>query len=221
MPVPGNDFLTGYDWLALHHQYETRARLQRPRVVFLGDSTTYLWGNGGRDAPGSAEWNARFFPLGAANFGIPGDMTQNVPGGSGPANSRASRVAVVQVGVNNLTHQYSPDDTAAGIAEILRAIRIRSPTTRILLLGILPAGATADNSIRLAIRDVNSRIEPLGRSPGVDYLDIGGVLLRPDGTFPPGEMAGDLHPTATGYHLLADALEGTLRGLLHGARARP
>src|SRR4051794_8008098 len=61
-----------------HAQDLEHARAGDAKVVFLGDSITDNWGDVNRDGSGVRIWKERIAPLGAANFGVPGDTTANV-----------------------------------------------------------------------------------------------------------------------------------------------
>src|SRR5262249_61955100 len=126
------------------HQWNVaRAQLADSDVVFLGDSITYWWGDVGRDALGYNVWSQQIAPLNPANFGIPGDRTQNllwqVENGELVGQPK---VAVILIGTNNLADGQTPEQTADGIAMVVQAVRTQSPQTKILLLGILPRGGS-------------------------------------------------------------------------------
>ena len=61
------------DWLNRHTEFVALARRGDVSIVFFGDSLTDHW----RDT-GQAIWAKHFEPLGAVNFGIGSDGTQNV-----------------------------------------------------------------------------------------------------------------------------------------------
>jgi lysophospholipase L1-like esterase len=206
-PVPVNPNMGASQWTGLHDAYAARAA-QAGGVVFFGDSITYRWGDSGRVAPGSEAWQAQFAPLGATNFGIEGDETQNVLWRvqHGELAGRP-RVAVVMIGINNLFGGDSPGEVAFGVAAVVAAIRAASPGTTVLLLGLLPVNADAINAL---VPQVNALLAGLGDGRKVRYLDLGGRLLRPDGTVDTSLLADAVHPNANGYQALADGLIGPL-----------
>jgi lysophospholipase L1-like esterase len=218
VPTPGNALVGGAAWLALHQGYVAQADRGPGGVVFLGDSITYFW-----DHPdfvgverGLPTWTARIAPLGAVEFGIEGDQTQNLLWRlqHGELDGRP-RVAVVLIGANNLLGGQSPQETAAGIAAVVGQIRVQSPQTRILLLGLLPAGAGLPASLQSQIDQVNATIRQLGDGQAVQFLNPGARLLGPNGTASPRLISGGtVHPTAAGYRLLAATLRGPILRLL-------
>src|SRR4051812_11730978 len=128
-------------------------------IVFFGDSITARWNNA--SFPGLPVWESSIAPFGAADFGVDGDRTQNLIWRlqNGELDGKP-RVAVVLIGTNNLSNTLgvnSPDDTADGIATVVRTIRDFSPDTRVLLLGLLPRSSPGD-PIRDEIEQVNARI---------------------------------------------------------------
>ncbi|MCR0982467.1 GDSL-type esterase/lipase family protein [Roseomonas populi] len=180
------------------------------QTIFLGDSITQFW-----DPP---VWEANFGSRGAANFGVGGDFTQGVlwrlqEGGQWPATLRP-KVAVLLIGTNNSTYANPPEDTALGIAEIIRVIRRRSPTTRILLLGVLPRGADPFDPARVLNQRVNSLIAPCADNRSVFFADLGSVLIDSMGRPLPGVFTDGLHLTPDGYARLTTVLEPRVTALL-------
>jgi lysophospholipase L1-like esterase len=187
-------------------------------VVFFGDSITARWDEPG--FPGLSVWNAEIAPLGAADFGLDGDRTQNLIWRM--ANGELAgqpKVAVVEIGTNNLIftgQNETPEETASGISAVIQTIHVVSPSTKILLLGILPRGESPSDPIRAEIQQVNSMISGLADGTNVIYLDLSALFLRPDGTIPAGllQAADYVHPDTEGYQLMADAVQAPIDELL-------
>jgi beta-glucosidase len=229
-PEPGNTYLSLTDWMSLHREYAARARRHGNAVVFLGDSMVYLWGDPTRKAlpgmlapVGLQSWQQDIAPDRAANFGIIGDQTQNLLWRveHGELAGRP-RVAVVWVGVNNLLGGQTPEEAAAGVAAVVAAVRSASPTTRVLLLGLLPPGPgfVPGPGLKLApeVRQVNALIAGLSGGP-VTYLDPGAGFLGPGGTLLPGLIqTGSVHPTGQGYAVLSQEVQPVIRQLLSEPR---
>jgi len=199
------------DWLNRHAEFVALARRGDVSIVFFGDSLTDHW----RDT-GQAIWAKHFEPLGAVNFGIGSDGTQNVlwrvQNGELPPDG--AKVVVLLIGTVNLNPSDArADDVADGITAVVQEIRRRSPRTRILLLGLLPRGARP-NPVRDKVEAVNAIIATLGKSEHVRYLDIGSRLLGIDGTLASDVSPDAVHLSATGYQIWADAIQAPLRALL-------
>jgi beta-glucosidase len=106
-------------------------------------------------------------------------------------------------------------------------IRAKLPSTRILLLGIFPRGPrdrnggpvtpafVAEAEKRMAtIKAVNAELATLDDGKTVRYLDISPVFLGQDGRIPNGIMPDQLHPSAAGYQLWADAMQPLLEEMM-------
>jgi lysophospholipase L1-like esterase len=212
-------WLNGGDWRAQHDEIARIAREQPLDLVFLGDSITQSWGDPKRAvaAPGRAAWKAHFGTLRAASFGISGDRTQHVlwrveqlefPFG-------APRVIVLLIGTNNLSAGDSPADVARGIRAIVARIRERWPVSKLVLLGVLPRGESADDPLRSAARAVNLEIRGLGDGRGVYFRDLEQLYIDADGRALGERLAGDhLHLTSAGYTAWAEGLAPLLRECL-------
>jgi beta-glucosidase len=190
----------------------TQAQSSRYPVVFLGDSITNYWAS----LAGAASWRKSLAPLHAAAFGVPEDLAQDliwrVQNGE---MAGQPRVAVVEVGTNNLGAGGSVDDTVTAIAGVVRAVEAASPSTKILLLGLLPRGASPADPLRAEVTAVNARISGLADGSRVRYLDLGPAVTLPGGAIAPNFLRPDyVHPNARGYALLTRAIRPTLVSML-------
>src|SRR5262245_9438982 len=185
-----------------------------PAVVFLGDSITAWYAD-------SPSWTASIVPLGAADLGIPGLTVGGVQSqlDAGVLDGVSPRVIVLMVGTNDLYLGATPQDTAAGLGVVLDDLRARQPQAQVLLLGILPRGATPNLPIRQVIAQTNGLIAGLADGSTVHFLDIGRAFLQPNGTLSRAVMADLLHPTPLGYAIGTATLAGPLGAMLCGARS--
>jgi lysophospholipase L1-like esterase len=194
-----------------HKQFLKIAAKGNVDVLFLGDSITHGW-------EGQKAWKKYFAPLKAANFGIGGDQTGHVLWRlteGGELNGLTPKVAVLMIGTNN-SGRDSAEQIAEGITLIIKTIQERSPTTKVLLLGIFPRGEKAGTAIRAKLAKVNSLIAKLddgGKT--VKYLDIGEKFLEPDGSLSKNIMPDYLHLSPRGYEIWAEAITPTLKEMLH------
>ncbi len=183
----------------------------KPNVAFFGDSISNYFEY---DA-GSAVWNQKIAPLGAVDYGVPGDMTQNLLWRLENTQilNNPPRVAVVEIGVNNIKFGDEPTaEVVAGIEAVVSAIREQAPHTKILLLGVFPTD-TADSANRAEEAAVNQAISGLANGRQIRYLDAGASYLGADGSVD-AFTTNELHPTDEGYELVADALTPVLRQML-------
>src|SRR5262249_29721498 len=100
------------------------------QIVFLGDSITDYFGN----TIGSSVWNSEIAPLRADDFGVSGDSAENllwrVENGEVAGDPK---LAVVEIGTNDLSYGYSVNYTVAAVQAVVEEIQTISPGTEILL----------------------------------------------------------------------------------------
>lgn len=183
--------------------------LSAHRLVFLGDSITQGWDPG--------LWSMFWGEWSPLNLGLWGDRTQDVlwrlDHGQWPPSLKPN-LAVLLIGTNNADKGSRHEDTALGIAEIVRVLQARSPNTRILLLGLLPRGEDATSPERLVNARVNELIRRCGDDRRVIYLDPGRAMVDAAGHLSPQIMADRLHPTSLGYALLGGTIHARIRQLM-------
>jgi lysophospholipase L1-like esterase len=193
-----------------HAEINALAERDRIELVFLGDSITQRWESTGRFV-----WSQRYAERGAANFGINGDRSQHVLWRieNGNFDGVHPRGIVLLIGTNN-THEASDAEIVRGVQTIVDALHARLPTTRILVLGLFPKHQDADAPIRARIAAINAGLALMAVRPGVEFVDLGGAFLEPNGSLSRDVMPDGLHLSARGYTIWADALEPSLAWLL-------
>lgn len=212
-------------WKARHEAVLERLRHGPVDLLFLGDSITQNW-----ERTGPPEW-ADYQPIwrhfygdrNAVNAGFVGDTTASLIWRirNGEVAGIAPRVVIVLIGANNLGRlHWNAEDTLAGIDTILTDLKKRLPTTKILLIGVLPSDRSAwATSTTLTI---NAALKTrYGHSAEIAYVDPtpvftrDGKLLR-DLFYDPMQSPGaaPLHPTAQGMEKLARTIEPTLARLM-------
>ncbi len=177
-------------------------------IVFIGDSITHNWE--GARGPGSdyggkplAELKKKYSVL---NLGFGGDGTQNVLWRllNGELDGYAAKCIVLMIGTNN---GGKPDETAAGIEDILDLIAAKQPQAKVVLHPIFPSGATADHPWRVRNAKVNALIKPFADGRRVIWCDFNARFLNPDGTLKKELMMPDnLHPAPPAYGIWAKEL---------------
>jgi len=193
-----------------HKQFLAIAKKGGVDVLFLGDSITHGW-------EGQKAWKKHFEPLKAANFGIGGDQTGHVLWRLTEGKELegiSPKVVVLMIGTNN-SGRDSAGQIAAGIKLIVKTIQEKSPTTKVLLLGIFPRGEKAGTAIRKKLANVNDIVAKLddgGKT--VKYLDIGTKFTEEDGSLSKSIMPDYLHLSARGYEIWAEAITPTLSEML-------
>lgn len=196
-----------------HIRFCEQARAGGFDVLFLGDSITANW-----SGPGKELWDRMIAPFSAANFGFPGNRTEDVLWGldngllEGALNPKA---IVLMIGTNNSRLRNDPPEAiAAGVGAIVDRLHKRFPAARILLFGIFPCGATRDDPVRKNNDAVNAFLARFDGYHNVRYIDIGAKLLEKNGALSQEVMPDLLHPGPRGYQVWAEALEPELKKLL-------
>lgn len=209
----------------MHASFLERAKAGPIGVLFLGDSITEGW----RKAP--HVWEQFYGKLQPANFGIGGDQTQHVIWRieNGELDGIQPKVVVLMLGTNN-TSAHTAEEIAAADKKIVELIRAKIPATKVLVLAVFPRGARknkegvitpeaiADATKRMAVIEaVNAELAKLDDGTNVRFLDINAQFLGQDGKIPFPIMPDQLHPTAAGYQLWAEAMQPLLEQMLGGA----
>lgn len=206
----------------LHEKFLARTKSGPIGVLFLGDSITEGWGK----APHI--WDYYFGKYQPANFGIGGDQTQHVIWRieNGELDGISPKAVVLMIGTNN-SASHTGEQIADAIKKIVELIRAKLPKTKVLLLAIIPRDARRnqdglitqaaidDAAKRVAANDrANTLIAKLDDGVNVRFLNTNAIFLGRDGRIPWLIMPDQLHPTAAGYQLWAEAIEKPLAELM-------
>jgi lysophospholipase L1-like esterase len=204
--------LADQGWLSRVDALERQAmgpEAGRAQLLFLGDSLVQGW------AP--LVFEHFYADRGALNLGAGGDSTQSLlwrlarlPLGS----TLRPRLAVVLVGTNNTAAGSRPEDTALGIAEVVRTIRHRSPQTKVLLVGLLPRGGLASEPMRAVNERVNALVAGCADGQAVFFVAPGSMVVDRAGRLSDQIAFDYVHLTWLGYGIFSTALEPQIRRLL-------
>ncbi len=198
-------------WLGWHQNIIDQVDQEdAPDIAFFGDSITEAWLSSGKGS-----WDAMIQPLGAVDYGVAGSTTQNLlwhleNGGL----KKPPRVAVVQVGINNLGEGNSPRDTAQGVLAVLKTIRKESPSTRVLLLSIFPNCNPVDDPSNANVNETNALLSRFNTASGVRFLDLTRVFVGPEGQSYPEYYRDAVHLNAAGYEAVVRELVPPLQNVL-------
>jgi lysophospholipase L1-like esterase len=124
-----------------------------------------------------------------------------------------AKVIVHMLGTNNI-NRNPVDEIVDGNRLILEEYKKRQPQAKVLLLGVFPRGAAADNPARATIKEMNVKLAKLADNKQVFFMDIGDKFLAPDGTLTQEIMPDALHPSAKGYEIWAEAIMPTVKKLM-------
>ncbi len=212
-------------WRARHEAKLKEIAAAKPELIFLGDSITQDW-----EYTGPPEWRdfapiwQRFYgDRHAVNLGFKGDTTASLLWRirNGEVAGIAPKAAVILIGANNLGKvHWSAEDTVAGIDAIISELHKRLPTTKLLLLAVLPSERS--DWITQTTAEINQMLAVRYKSdPSLAFLDLtalymrGGKLNRAlflDPLLTPPDPP--LHPSAQGQAIMARTMEPILANML-------
>ncbi len=209
--VPAHRIAEG--WWKAQHEAAVQLTAQGPLdVAFLGDSITQGWRDGGREV-----WQREWSGLKVGNFGFSGDRTEHVLWrlANGELVATNPKVVVLMIGTNNVGHgTANATQTAEGVRKVVQTLRDALPKSKILLLGIFPRGATANDPMRVAVAEATAGFKGIANGRQVRFLDLGSHFVKPDGALRMEIMPDALHLNPMGYDLWARALREPLNDLL-------
>ncbi|MFO0966261.1 MAG: platelet-activating factor acetylhydrolase IB subunit [Gemmataceae bacterium] len=210
-PRMGKGGVPDAGWMKRHEGFVAIAKKGDVDVLLLGDSITDAWRGGGA----KAAWSKHFAGRKAANFGIGGDRTEHVLWRiqNGELDGIKPKVIMLMIGTNN-SGANTAAQIAAGITEIVKTIRDKTPETKVLLLGVFPRGPKAGTPVREKLAEINKTIAKLDDKKHVFYLDIGGAFLDKEGTLTKEIMPDFLHLSEAGYNIWGREVEPSLQKLL-------
>ena len=190
-----------------HNRFAEALLKEQPELIFIGDSITAGWP---RDL-----LTERFGPYKPANNGISGDWIQGLRWriANGVYDQIKPRAIVLLIGVNNLSNGFTPEEVAQGTKLLVDDIRAKTPTTRILLLGIFPRGRSFVPPAGDDIRKVNAITALLADQQHVFFMDLAETLIEADGSIANEVFPDGLHPGRPGYMRWADAIAPTVAKL--------
>jgi lysophospholipase L1-like esterase len=231
-PTIPSDKLQTPKWAERHQLILDEIKRSNPELVFLGDSITQNWEKKG-DTPETdyqRVWQRYYGERHAINLGVSGDTTGNVLWRiqNGELDGISPKVVVLLIGTNNTgrTRFWPADQTTEGIRLIIESIHQKLPTTKVLVLGILPKDSAPEKIATDAA--VNGNLKKMySQSPFVTYFDAGSVLMK-DGHVDDSLFAdpkaipprSSLHPTAIGQEKVAAAIEPVLSKMLGESEAQ-
>lgn len=199
-----------------HRQLLAKAQAGGISLYFLGDSITRRWG--ATDYPDFlALWKKNFHGWNAGNFGWGGDTTQNMLWRlqNGELDGVNPKVIVLLAGTNNIGKEPGDDakvaDITRGVTALVDLCRRKAPAATIILMGILPRN---DGPVMPTIDRINANLAKLADGRSVRYLNINDRLADANGRLFDGLTVDQLHLSAKGYEIWAEALKPVLTELL-------
>lgn len=188
---------------------------QKKAVVFLGDSITAGYGLDEQQSyPALIQEKiaAANLPLEVVNAGVSGDTTAGGLRRLDWILQRPIDLIVIALGGNDGLRGIAPATTAANLQAMIDKIRQASPATKIVLAGMrMPPNIGADYVAAFA--DVFPTVAEKNHVLLIPFL-LEGVGGHPDLN-----QADQIHPTAAGQKIIAEAVWEKLKPLLLSARS--
>lgn len=209
-PVPGNEYRSaagwseGAEWYAVARDIEATLEGRKLKLLMLGNSITQGLGGERQRITSRAGQQAmdEAFGKGAwENAGISGDRTQHLLWRLKNCNyNRCSpEVAVITIGINNINAGDEAKDVAEGIVACAEEARRQMPDTRIILLGLLPAGKPVNAWMRKACDEVHAHLKR-ANIKDVEYINPTSWFTLDNGELNTALYSKDnLHLSAEGY----------------------
>lgn len=209
-PVPGNEYRSaagwseGAEWYAVARDIEATLEGRKLKLLMLGNSITQGLGGERQRITSRAGQQAMDEAIGKGaweNAGISGDRTQHMLWRLKNCNyNRCSpEVAVITIGINNINAGDEAKDVAEGIVACAEEARRQMPDTRIILLGLLPAGKPANAWMRRACDEVHAHLKR-ANIKDVEYINPTSWFTLDNGELNTALYSKDnLHLSAEGY----------------------
>jgi lysophospholipase L1-like esterase len=212
-------------WHARFDAKQAELRAGPVDLLWLGDSITQDFEHAGPEPWRNFQpvWQRFYAGRHAINLGFNGDATAHLLWRitHGETEGIHPRLAIVLIGANNFGRLRWPEaPTLVGIETIVATLRQRLPTTKILLLGVLPSirNAWVDNNTASLNHALAARY---GSGQDVTYKDLTPLFLK-DGRVDPACFLDPyltppdppLHPTAQTQERIAEAIEPLVSRLM-------
>ena len=129
---------------------------------------------------------------------------------NGEGQGRKPKAVMLMIGTNNTGGNTGPE-IAEGVGAVVYELRKDFPDAKIMLLAIFARGAGPTDANRVKNDEANKIIAKLDDGKHVFFRSLNDKFLNPKGQLI-GFRADNLHPTAEGYEIWAQAVADTLKG---------
>lgn len=170
-------------------------------IVFLGDSQT----NG-------CEWHEMLGNPNVKNRGISSDVIQGFADRVQPIIDGRPAKLFILGGVNDISHDLTPDSIATAMRNLIMKVRRGTPATKVYLQSLLPI----DNSFRRykamtgkesVIVETNKLLKKVAEETGATWIDLYSRMVDPaTGNMRKGLTNDGLHLLGAGYAVWRDAV---------------
>ncbi len=213
LPVHANGaYPSTEDWESLHAKNIQKARnaaQNESDLEFFGDSITEAMGY---DPGAMKPFNDNFGAYKPTALGIGGDGTRQLLYRLNHGEMQGQPKAVVlNIGTNDIG-SLTAEEIAENTQKSIESIQLRSPNSRIILMGILPRTEAGDPG-NAGVEATNDALARLATANGaVQFVDLQNSFLDANGKQRPELYQPDkLHLSAAGYKAWADGLKKNIQ----------
>ena len=215
-PIPGNEYRSaagwceGSDWHTIAKDLQATIKGREVKLLMLGNSITQGLGGRRKLITSQAGKSAMDSAVGSGcweNGGISGDRTQHLLWRlqQGHFKECHAEVVILTIGINNINAGDNAEDVAQGIIACAEEARRQMPNSRIITLGLLPAGK-AGSQMRKECDRVHAILKK-SRIKGVEYVNPTEWFTLQSGDIDPALYGGDmLHLSNEGYKMWAEKI---------------
>ncbi|MFA7340885.1 MAG: cellulase family glycosylhydrolase [Candidatus Obscuribacterales bacterium] len=216
LPVHANgSYPTTAAWESLHAanvKKAANAAQSGSNIEFFGDSITEAMGYN----PAAMEpFNQAFSAGKPTALGIGGDGTAQLLYRLNHGEMQGQpKVAVLMIGTNDIG-SLSPAEIAENTAKSIESIQLRSPNTKVMVMGVLPRPEAGDPG-NFNVDATNEALSRLATANGdVEFTNLRNSFVDARGNQKTELYQPDkLHLTPAGYQAWADGLKGRLARML-------
>lgn len=173
-------------------------------ILFMGNSITMAIGKRKlvNAHAGEKYFDSVFAGYRYAVAGISGDRVQNLIWRveNGRYKKSNPKVVVLTIGVNNFQDDCTPQEIAAGIKKLVKAVKTKIPASKILLVGPLPTGTEANSEQRKKYNEVYAKLGSVQNDKNIFFFKYAQQMIAADGKLNSNYFSGDgIHLQAGGY----------------------
>lgn len=193
--ITGNTYTDHY--CARLEEFASRPAITSRDIVMLGNSLTE---NGG-------DWAARLGEKHVVNCGIIGDDVPGIYERLHLILPRHPRKIILMEGINDLSHDLTPEEIAHSVAATVERIRRESPSTGLILQSLLPINEEFHRYKRLdgktdSVPEINRRLKAVAEKYGIRYVDLFPLFIEKGTSRLRKEISTDgLHINDDGYKI--------------------
>jgi lysophospholipase L1-like esterase len=187
-----------------------------PDLVMIGDSIVHHWGGLPNDRLKNGEkiLKSELADYRILNLGFGHDRTQNALWRiqNGELNGISPKWVLINIGSNNTSDKRTSTEIMQGIRLVCEEVQTRVPTSKIILMSILPRELRPTHSRRVQIEEINRMITRYAAEKKFIHLDLTKEFLDDKNEVRRDLMPDTCHPNADGYMVWAKGLLPVLKG---------